>query len=110
MKILKNTKSAKRGAALVEYGLIVAGVALVSLVAVSVFGGKTSKLFGVAAGAIPGATEADNGTIVSGKVAAVKNEGGLITLDSGVENNLVNNLGISEEDMAELVVDPTTGG
>ncbi len=107
MKILKNNKSAKRGAALVEYGLIVAGVALVSLVAVSVFGGKTSKLFGVAASAIPGATEADNGTIVSGKVAAVKKEGDNIVLDAGLENNLERNLGI---DTSDLVTDPTSGG
>ncbi len=106
MKILKNNKSAKRGAALVEYGLIVAGVALVSLVAVSVFGGKTSKLFGVAASAIPGATENDNGTIVSGKVAAVKKEGDNIVLDAGLENNLERNLGI---DTSDLVTDPTTG-
>jgi len=106
MKILKNNKSAKRGAALVEYGLIVAGVALVSLVAVSVFGGKTSKLFGVAAAAIPGATEADNGTIVSGKVARVQNNNGEITLDAGLQNNLEANLGIETED---LVTDPTGG-
>lgn len=108
MKILKTQSSAqKRGAALVEYGLIVAGVALVSLVAVSVFGGKTSKLFGVAASAIPGATDEDNGTIVSGKVARVKNEGGLISLDAGDGNTLENNLGIDTEN---LVTDPTTGG
>lgn len=107
MKILKTQTSAKRGAALVEYGLIVAGVALVSLVAVSVFGGKTSKLFGVSAAAIPGATEADNGTIVSGKVAAVKKEGDNIVLDAGTDNNLERNLGL---DTSDLVTDPTTGG
>jgi len=107
MKILKNTKSAKRGAALVEYGLIVAGVALVSLVAVSVFGGKTAKLIGVSAAAIPGATESDNGTIVSGKVAAVKNDGTNIVLDAGTDNNLERNLGL---DTTNLVTDPTAGG
>jgi Flp pilus assembly pilin Flp len=107
MKIQKNLKSAKRGAALVEYGLIVAGVALVSLVAVSVFGGKAAKLFGVSAAAIPGATEADNGTIVSGKVAAVRKDGDNIVLDAGVDNNLERNLGLDTE---FLVTDPTSGG
>lgn len=107
MKTLKNSKSSKRGAALVEYGLIVAGVALVSLVAVSVFGGKTSKLFGVAASAIPGATDEDNGTIVSGKVARVQNDNGVITLNPGDGNTLENNLGLETED---LVTDPTSGG
>ncbi len=108
MKTLKNTKSAKRGAALVEYGLIVAGVALVSLVAVSVFGGKTAKLFGVSAAAIPGATVEDNGAIVSGKVAKTdRDAAGNIILDAGDDNNLANNLGI--ENMGELVVDPTGG-
>ncbi|MBL8861917.1 MAG: hypothetical protein JNK02_07880 [Planctomycetes bacterium] len=106
MKTLKNVKSARRGAALVEYGLIVAGVALVSLVAVAVFGGKVSKMIGVSAAAMPGATEEDNGTIVSGKVAAVRKDGDNIVLDPGVENNLERNLGI---DTTDLVTDPTSG-
>jgi Flp pilus assembly pilin Flp len=108
MKNLKNVKSTKRGAALVEYALIVAGVALVSLVAVAVFGGKVGKLMGVSAAVVPGATEDDNGTIVSGKVARVSNDGGVITLDPGTENNLANNLGI--DNMGDLVQDPTVDG
>jgi len=107
MKILKTQHSAKRGAALVEYGLIVAGVALVCLVAVSIFGGKTSALFGVAAGALPGATADDNGIITTGKIANVqKNGDGQFVLEPGADNNLERNLGVTAD---ELVVDPSDG-
>jgi Flp pilus assembly pilin Flp len=106
MKTLKTQHSAKRGAALVEYGLIVAGVALVCLVAVSIFGGKTSALFGVAAAALPGATADDNGIITTGKIASVEKDGDTFVLNPGEENNLERNLGITA---AELVVDPSDG-
>ncbi len=107
MKTLKTSQRGKRGAALVEYGLIVAGVALVCAAAVSVFGHKTAQMIGTSAAMLPGATDADNGTIVTGKVVRTTNDGGVITVDPGEGNTLENNLGI---DTSDLVVDPSSGG
>lgn len=63
-KLLKN----KKGSALVEYGLLIAGVALVGAAAVSIFGHKTTDLIGATAAVLPGAHDDDNGAIVSGKL------------------------------------------
>ena len=56
----------KKGQGLVEYGLIIAGVALISAAAVSVFGHKTSDLISAVATVLPGAHAGDNAPIVSG--------------------------------------------
>ena len=58
----------KRGSALVEYGLLIAGVALVSAAAISMLGHKTSDLVGAAAAILPGAHDDDNGAIISAKL------------------------------------------
>ena len=60
---LSNTK----GAALVEYALIVAGVALIGAAAVSVFGHKVTDMLATAAAVVPGAHADDNAPIVAGK-------------------------------------------
>jgi Flp pilus assembly pilin Flp len=57
-----------RGAALVEYALIVAGVALIAAVAVSIFGRKVTDLLATTAAVLPGAHAEDNAPIVSGKL------------------------------------------
>ncbi|MCX6606734.1 MAG: hypothetical protein NTV52_24555 [Acidobacteria bacterium] len=51
----------KKGAALVEYGLLIAGVALIST-----FGTKTSDLVATVASVLPGIHADDNGAILSG--------------------------------------------
>ena len=58
----------KKGAALVEYGLLIAGVALISAAAVSTFGHKTTDLVASVAAVLPGAHADDNAAIVSGKL------------------------------------------
>lgn len=58
----------KKGQGLVEYGLIIAGVALICAAAISVFGHKTSDLIAAVATIIPGAHAEDNGPLVSGKL------------------------------------------
>lgn len=58
----------KKGQGLVEYGLIIAGVALICAAAVSIFGHKTGDLFASVASILPGAHADDNGAIVSGKL------------------------------------------
>lgn len=64
LKLLRN----KKGSALVEYGLLISGVALVSAAAVSVFGHKTNDLVAATAAILPGAHDDDNGAIVSAKL------------------------------------------
>ena len=66
--MLKRLFRSRKGAALVEYGLLIAGVALIAAGAVSVFGHKTSDLIGTVAAVIPGAHTDDNNPIMSGKL------------------------------------------
>lgn len=61
-------KRRQKGAALVEYGLLVAGVALVATAAVSIFGVKTSNLIASVATVLPGVQATDNGPITSGQL------------------------------------------
>ena len=63
---MRNLFRNKKGQGLVEYGLIIAGVALISAAAVSIFGHKTSDLISAVATVLPGAHNDDNGPIVSG--------------------------------------------
>lgn len=103
-----NTK--KRGAALVEYGLIVAGVALVAAAAVSIFGKKTSDMIGAAAAVLPGAQAQDNGAIRSGRLieTTAGAQGSPIEVNAAIiegqagQARLGNNLGI---DLTDLVQD-----
>ena len=56
------------GAALAEYGLLVAGITMASLVAVSVLGGKVGGLVASVATLLPGATAQDNGVVQVGEL------------------------------------------
>jgi len=58
----------KKGAAMVEYALIVAGVALIGAVAISIFGRKVTDMLATTAAVLPGAHAQDNAPIVSGKL------------------------------------------
>ncbi|MDA7864864.1 class III signal peptide-containing protein [bacterium] len=60
--------SNKKGQGLVEYGLIIAGVALVCAAAISLFGHKTADLVAATAAILPGSHADDNGAIVTGKL------------------------------------------
>ena len=75
--------SNKKGQGLVEYGLIIAGVALICAAAVSVFGHKTSDLIAAVATILPGAHSADNAAITSGHLieTSAGAAGAPITLD-----------------------------
>jgi len=68
LRSLRNLLRNKKGQGLVEYGLIIAGVALICAVSISVFGHKTSDLIAAVATVIPGAHADDNGPITSGKL------------------------------------------
>lgn len=80
---MRNLFRNKKGQGLVEYGLIIAGVALVSAAAVSIFGHKTSDLISAVATILPGAHDDDNAPIVSGALIETgANADGDLTLDA----------------------------
>ena len=70
-----NSFNNRRGQGLVEYIIIVASVAMISLVAVSVFGHKVADQYAIGAGMLPGAHTGDNQPVVTGFFAGVDNSG-----------------------------------
>lgn len=103
----------RRGAALVECALLVAGVAVVAVVAGSVLGHETSDLLGTAAAVIPGAHGEENAPVVSGELLETASDGdGILGLDvqrivdrTG-EERLGDNLGYAPGDLPGLIVHP----
>ncbi|MCG8649342.1 MAG: class III signal peptide-containing protein [Pirellulales bacterium] len=65
----------RRGQGLVEYIIIVAAVAMISLVAVSIFGHKVADQYAIGAGLLPGAHAEDNAPIVTGEFAGFQDDG-----------------------------------
>lgn len=53
---------------MVEYALLVAGVALIGAASTAIFGHKTNDMIGMVAAVLPGAHADDNAPIVSGKI------------------------------------------
>lgn len=109
----------KKGQGLVEYALIIAGVALIAAAGISVFGHKVSDLISATATVLPGAHEDDNAPIASGKLIETAADSGAIQLDAGtiaantgtarLENNVLG-LGSaagSGTDFGGLVVEAT---
>ncbi len=70
----------KKGQGLVEYGLLIAGVALISAAAVSIFGHKTNHLISAVAAVLPGAHTDDNNPIFGGQL--------IETAPNGVNNSI----------------------
>lgn len=80
----------RRGQGLVEYIIIVAAVALICLVAVSVFGHKVADQYAVGAGMLPGAHSEDNLPIATGEYAQVmENASGNLIATGGVSWNAI---------------------
>jgi pilus assembly protein Flp/PilA len=98
----------QKGAALVEYALLVAGIALISIVAVSVLGHKTQNMIGAIATILPGAHADDNGSLVAGRLVETKVVNGqqVLDVDAIAQNagtaRLGNSVGFSLE---KLLVD-----
>ncbi len=82
-KFLGRLRRDKKGQGLVEYALLIGGVALISAAAVSLFGHKTSDIIGAVAVILPGAHTDDNNTIQSGHLIETGPSGtsGAIALD-----------------------------
>jgi pilus assembly protein Flp/PilA len=68
LKVLRRSSGSEHGAALVEYALIIAGVALIAAATISVFGHKTNDMLATATAVLPGAHVEDNAPIVSGRI------------------------------------------
>ena len=80
--LLGRLRRDKKGQSLVEYGLIIAGVALITAAAISVFGHKTNDMVAATAAILPGAHSEDNGPIASGAlIETTSAENGNIALD-----------------------------
>ncbi len=71
-------RKTRRGQGLVEYIIIVAAVAMIALVAVSVFGHKVADQYAVGAGLLPGAHAEDNLAIATGSFAVTDDSTGVI--------------------------------
>lgn len=110
-RLLRN----KKGQGLVEYGMIIAGVALICAAALSIFGHKTSDLIAAVAAVLPGAHAEDNAPIESGKLieTTAGTAANPIELDAGtiVTNSNTNRLGVNvgldtPADFGGLVTEP----
>ena len=113
MVLSRRQAQRRRGAVLVEYGLLIGGVALIAVAAISILGHKTNDLFSTVAASLPGAHPDDNAPIQSGKlVETAVGPNGAIAIDAqGIANSpgtprLANNLGIPEAALEALVVEP----
>ncbi len=112
-KLLSN----KKGQGLVEYGLIIAGVALICAAAVSVFGHKTSDLIAAVASVLPGAHSDDNAPITSGKLiettegsatAPIELDAATIVGNAGTSrlgNNVLGGTGTANDGFGGLVLE-----
>jgi pilus assembly protein Flp/PilA len=107
---LGRVRGSRKGAAMVEYAILVAGIALVSLLAVSLLGHKINNMFEAIATILPGAHAGDNGPMHEAFLVEQTNDAnGNVVLDTKaiVANNgterLGNNLGM---DLSKLVVEP----
>lgn len=90
MSLLFVSGKRRRGQGLVEYIIIVAAVALICLVAVSVFGHKVADQYAIGAGMLPGAHAEDNNPIATGEYAQVTvNASGNTIATGGVSWNAI---------------------
>jgi Flp pilus assembly pilin Flp len=110
----------KKGQGLVEYGLIIAGVALICAAAISLFGHKTSDLIAAVTTVLPGAHASGNAPLSSGKLIETTDavdattpitlDAGTIATNSATPRLGVNvGLGAAADDFGGLVVDPPAG-
>jgi uncharacterized protein (UPF0333 family) len=87
--LVKPVQKKRKGSVLVEYALLIAGIVLVSVVAIAVLGHKVSDNFGLMAVIMPGAHAEDNSPIASANtIPFEKNANGNLTLKTA---DLINN-------------------
>ena len=83
MKMQFAAQKNRRGQGLVEYIIIVAAVAMISLVAVSIFGHKVADQYAIGAGMLPGAHGDDNNAIETGFYAGIQDNGAGANVGNG---------------------------
>ena len=107
------SKKSQRGAALVEYAILIGAVTLVGVLGVSILGHKTNDLTGALAVMLPGAHTDDDITLTAGQLiemesTAVAGSGFVASfddtavLDATQDNRFLNNTGI---DATNFLVD-----
>ena len=106
-KLFKN----KKGQGLVEYAFIVAGVAFICLLALSIFGHKLSDQYAIMAGMLPGAHTEDNAPVAS---MAFLSTTTIDSVQSGTGrvswNNITGNTGTGGLNNNVIVQGANTGG
>ncbi len=87
LKLLRNRK----GQGFVEYALIIAGVALICAVGISVFGHKVADMINLTTMILPGAHFDDNGPLAAGRVIETTSaaDGTIYTDTLGIESHNV---------------------
>jgi pilus assembly protein Flp/PilA len=111
----------RRGQGLVEYALIIAGVALICAAGVSLFGHKTGQMIDAVAVVLPGAHSDDNGPIAAGElIETTPSSSGTIGLDlnaissatgnARLTTNVTGQTGTAANMFDGLVVDPGSTG
>jgi hypothetical protein len=108
MRKLNSFKN-RRGQGLVEYIIIVASVAMISLVAVSVFGHKVADQYAIGAGMLPGAHSGDNLPIATGFFAGTTDDGTSISANGIVSWGNVVGQPIAVGGLTNNVVGATPG-
>jgi pilus assembly protein Flp/PilA len=107
----------RKGQGFVEHALIIAGVALICAVGISVFGHKVSHMINTTTMILPGAHPDDNGPIASGRVIETTSsaDGSIFTdvltiEDRNTSSRLMENVWGTQSDAANtpdaLVADP----
>jgi hypothetical protein len=87
--LMRQQQKKRKGSVLVEYALLIAGIVLVSVVAIAVLGHKVSDQFGLMAVILPGAHLDDNKPLASGvDIPFTDNGSGALVLDkAGLANS-----------------------
>ena len=91
---------------MVEYGILVGGVALVCLVAVAILGHKSNDLMAACAASLPCAHDDDVGPIVSGKLVNTQQDtNGVVYLDPTSPGSMADNMGMPGIDTLVIEAD-----
>ena len=107
MRLINRSVRTRKGAVVAEYGVLLAGILVVSLAAISMGGHKIGDLWGVFTAIIPGAHLDDNAPLSSGQLIETKLTNGEISIDDATiateTNNerLGDNLGVKSSNLVK---------
>ena len=107
MRLINHSVRRRKAAVVAEYGVLLAGILVISLAAISMGGHKIGDLWGVFTAILPGAHADDNAPLVSGQLIETKNAGGEISLDDAAivansnQERLGNNMEIQSSNLVK---------